>query len=723
MSDTTALDVDAAATAEGDERRDARRAWTWGPMVVTMGLTGFLTVSGLWIYLAGFSQLAQIAVLVHVALGLVFLVPYGYYQGVHLWRHLKIAMEAVLLLGWLSSIALAVCVASGLVLTWQAALGTRVDPVWRQVHVISTFATLSLVGFHVGLAAVRLAARIRAAPGGGAFGPVLRRFALSAGVVALGGLVVTGGWTLAYRATTYDDYQLPADYSYKYGTNPFAPSLAQIEGKKAVHPRLLADSRRCGTAGCHEQIYKEWQVSVHRWASADPSFQAVQKTMGENEGPESTRYCAGCHDPIALFSGSKNIYSADLSSYGADEGVSCVACHSITKTDVKGNANFTLTVQRRYAYELDSGPAAKWLSDFLIRAYPRYHVASFTRDLYKTAEYCAACHKQFIDKEINKFGWVQLQNQYDNWRKSHWNKGADPTRTITCRECHMRLVRGSTEPAAGDVQDVNRSAADGAHRSHMFIGANQVVPLLLENRLKLEGVKEHTRLTEEWLRGQTVIPEIQTKWTTGPAVPLEIVAPAVARAGRPLTVKVTATNNKVGHDFPTGPLDLIQCWIDFTATTEGGRTLLASGKVDDRHFIQEGSFLFKAEGIDQHGNLIDRHNLWDMVGARYRRSLFPGYSDAATYTFDVPPDAGAALSLEARLRYRKINQFLLNMVIEGRLADLSGARTTPITDMSWASLRVPVVDGRAPGDGPAGRREGARRPGGEGPTTLGRAGR
>ena len=40
---------------------------------------------------------------------------------------------------------------------------------------------------------------------------------------------------------------------------------------------------------------------------------------------------------------------------------------------------------------------------------------------FKKPEYCAACHKQFIDKEVNRVGWVQLQNQYDNWKASHWH--------------------------------------------------------------------------------------------------------------------------------------------------------------------------------------------------------------------------------------------------------------------------------------------------------------
>ena len=39
---------------------------------------------------------------------------------------------------------------------------------------------------------------------------------------------------------------------------------------------------------------------------------------------------------------------------GYQEGISCIACHSIVETDVQGNANYTLLQPRRYAFELEA---------------------------------------------------------------------------------------------------------------------------------------------------------------------------------------------------------------------------------------------------------------------------------------------------------------------------------------------------------------------------------
>jgi hypothetical protein len=598
--------------------------------------------------------------------------------------------------GYAALVALLACVVSGFVLAWQALFATRISYAWDQVHLVSTFAIVAFTVPHLGLLLLRELRRSAADP--------IRRAASAHGRRALvaavaGGLAVVAAIFL-YRPVEIVD-AFPEDYSYKFGEDrPFAPSLARTESGGPYDARTMAGSESCGSSRCHEQIAAEWSISAHRWAAMDPAFQTVQGVMAKQNGAESTRYCGGCHDPISLFSGAKAVFAENLTSQvGYQEGVSCLACHGIQETDLKGNANYVLRRPERYVFELHEGPLAKLASDFLIRSYPKQHVETLGKRLHKTPEYCAACHKQFIDEEVNDVGWVQLQNQYDNWRKSRWNHPGDPTKTIECRECHMMLV-DSTDPAAGDSLDYNRTAEDGKHRSHRFLAANQFMPAAL----KLEGADEQVRLTEAWLRGDVAIPEIAHKWREGPAVPIELVAPESAEPGETVDVRVNITSNKVGHDFPTGPLDIIQAWVELEVTDQAGQVVFHSGQVDEKHFIEPGSFLFKAEAVDQYGNLIDRHNLWEMVGVRYRRSLFPGFADAAQYSFscpsvmttkggtpledrdfelEVPEDAVGELRLKARLRYRKVDQFLLNFLF----GEDSGL-TAPITDMSWAEAVI-----------------------------------
>jgi hypothetical protein len=269
----------------------------------------------------------------------------------------------------------------------------------------------------------------------------------------------------------------------------------------------------------------------------------------------------------------------------------------------------------------------------------------------------------------------------------------------------MPLV-DSSDPAAGDASDYNRSAGDGKHRSHRFIAANQMMPRLL----KLPGWEKQVELTEQWLRGEFPIPEIEHKWEKGPAVTIRLSLPESVSPGEEVTIKTIITSNKVGHDFPTGPLDIIQSWVELVVTDDAGRELFVTGRTDSSGFIQPGSFILKAEPVDQYGNLIDRHNLWEMVGVRHRRALFPGFADVADFSFfcpefyrtdtggppdpslgsrehqlKVPEGYSGTLHVEARLNYRKIDQSLLNFIY-GTEAGL----TSPVTVMSVDRGKIPV---------------------------------
>ncbi len=658
------------------------------------GLLLFETLSGLSIYLLPFSVSNQFMVLIHTLVGLIVLLPFAWYQFRHWRQYREMPLTHIKLTGYFAMVATIVALVSGLVVTYQALFQTRISYAWDLVHIVSTFALVAAALPHI-LIIVWRDYKARDHHMIRAMLVAEKKYGINLSLIVAGFFSMLALLVFAYEPVELNN-ELPDDYNYLYGEDqPFSPSLAKTSTGEAFDARSLSGSASCGRSGCHLEILEEWQVSAHRWSAMDPAFRAVQHTMGEQNGAESTRYCGGCHDPISLFAGTKNLYQDDLTNpIGFDEGVSCLGCHAIEETDVKGNAAYTVVQPDRYLFELREHETAKKFSDFLIRAYPRKHTESLQRRLFKSPEFCAACHKQFIDEEINNVGWVQLQNQYDNWRKSRWNTPGDPTKTVECRECHMPLVE-SFDPASGDNLDYNRTSKDKKHRSHRFLGANQFVPAHLD----LPGADEQVELTEKWLRGEFEIPEIADKWKSGPAVPIELLAPEKVLAGAEVEVQVVVTNNKLGHDFPTGPLDIIQAWVELIVTDQEGNQVFASGRRDEQHFIEPGSFIFKAEPVDQYGNLIDRHNLWEMVGVRYRRSLFPGFSDQAKFTFPSPSSVSAGdpsaslmperpvteLNVKARLLYRKVDQFLLN--------DLFGADsgiTTPVSVISEDEMVITV---------------------------------
>ncbi len=275
--------------------------WRRRLAATTVGLLLFATLTGLAIFLLPFSISNQLSVLLHTAVGLVFLVPYGWYQYHHLRTYGSARMTHVKLTGFLAMIATTVAIVSGVALTYQALLGTRISYVWDTMHIVATFALIAAAAPHI------LALMVRNAKGLTPLAASIRSAEKSFGI-RVAGVTILLFMVLAAMRAVYSPVELvnslPEDYSLLYGEDrPFAPSLARTNTNQAFDPRSMSGSASCGTSGCHEEILAEWQVSAHRYAAMDPGFRAVQAAMGQQNGPESTRYCAGCHDPISLFSG------------------------------------------------------------------------------------------------------------------------------------------------------------------------------------------------------------------------------------------------------------------------------------------------------------------------------------------------------------------------------------------------------------------------------------
>ena len=672
--DKNAIKLQDLNKSSGSRSKDDSYITSFGKITlakVAMVVFIFEAITGLAITFASFHAAIELSVLVHTAVGVLTLVPLLWYYIIHwvYYKHRNITY--IELLGYVGIASIIVCLVSGSIVTYQGFLVIKTTKILRTIHMYSTFTSLITIAPHIIFSYLQTTKAEEIT-----YNRKLIYQSI-AGVAFC--MLIIGGLTIAYPKKQYNN-EMPEDYSYVFGKDrPFAPSLAKTESGGAYDERSFAGSKTCGTTGCHTQIYKEWQPSAHRYAAMDTLFRGVQARMGNSNGPESTRYCGGCHDPISLFSGTKNLFVDDLTNeHGYDQGISCLACHCIQETDLMGNASYVIKQPLQYLWQENEYGIGKVLSDFLIRTYPKNH-NKLSRKLFKAPEFCAACHKQFIDEEINQVGWVQLQNQYDKWAASRWNKKGEPTKTIECRECHMPLV-DSNDPSSGDRKDYYRTTSDGKHRSHRFIGANNLIPELLQ----LEGWEEHTKLTNEWLRGNFSIPEIEHKWRKGPVVLVDIDMPDKAVPGEIIPIDVVLTSNKVGHDFPTGPLDIIQSWVELIVTDDEENIIFKSGGVDDKHFIEKGSFMFKAEPVDKYGNLVDRHNLWEMVGARFARSLFPGIPEGVSYEVQLP-DKDCEINVRATLKYRKSNQFFTNATL-GTNPEI----TAPIIDIAHTIEKIKV---------------------------------
>jgi len=700
--DARRADVRVHHHAGNEQQRLAARGWLSPLAISVAALAAIQTITGLWIYVAPFSSVAQVQVLLHTAAGILFVIPFGVYLLRHFLVWYAQKATAVMILGYLAAGLVVVCVVSGLVLTWQAYFGPKIGPLWDLVHLVTGIVTAVTIVVHLVLAFLRRRRLGRELPD---FRRGVRRFLLG----TAGSCVAAGGLTFAAalvwprqpaEAPVPDGYSLSAylEKFDEYRGNAFAPSYARTYSGNLIDPSILGNSASCGTAGCHEEIYAEWQPSAHRFSAMNPSFQAIQKNFAADRGAEETRYCAGCHDPISLFAGAKDIHNLSLSAPGMQEGCSCVVCHAIDKVDVRGNADYALVPPRKYLWEGSEG-WRKSISDFLIRAFPRQHLADYDRGLLHSPEFCGACHKQFIPEALNRFGLVAGQNQYDEWHNSHWNT-TDPSTNLSCIDCHMRLVPDSTDPARGEAGAIRREPRDGAHRHHGFIATNFFMPQVL----KLPHADEQVRLTEEWIRGETVIPEIAHLWPAGPVASLELLAPAEAAVGEEIQLDAVVVNRKAGHNMTTGPLDFMRVWIHLRILDAQGKVVAEWGGIDPAtreitdvpgriHQIgnsrKEGTLVLEGLPMNGQGEPILRHELWTQAGGKGKRVIFPGYSDRQSYTVRVPDGVQGPLTVKADLNFRRYRQEFLDLVLPTLEKDTGMYQ--PMVPQSSAEKQIAIV--------------------------------
>lgn len=682
---------------------DYRSLLTW----VATAIIVYSLLSGLAVELMPFSVFAQYSILVHTIVGLVSIGPLLAIEYYHWQRRKGDATTVIARVAVAAMLTLGFCLLTGLLITGMALFGIRVAGIASTLHLVSALLLGALMISHL-TPIVRRYGRTAPSP---RRAPrkrfVFTGFVIVVLLFALTGTLTKMRVAPEYFQPFADDYDWAhgddrpfwpsraaiadppwlrtflANVSAELGTDhgeAFAIALGgpESEGIRArvaalvesleldaasadaidklvdeavsdkklngsLKPESLAGSSGCGSSGCHEAIYTEWRSSAHGFAAEDELFLRVQNLLIESKGIAESRACAGCHDPAALLGGVRSgQWSAD-SELQLFEGNSCVTCHSTVATDTNGNGGYVIRPPQRYLFENYEGGVARLLGKFLIRAYPEQHIAEYKRPLYKTSEFCAACHKQVpAPGEATSAGLAQEQNEYDSWKNGRWYHGENDPKTVDCRECHMPLVDG-IEPASGDDTDSYRSPGDGKHRSHRVLASNMYIPATME----LPGHEEQVEQTIAWLRGEIEVPEIADKWVTGPTVTLDIDAPGEIKAGDLVNIKLHLHNNKTGHDFPAGPLDVLESWIELTVKDNLGNTLMELGADRSVSPSIDAPVVYKADWYDSQGLPVERHNLWDVVGASYKRVIRSGGSDVVDVPFRCPGIARPRLSESA----------------------------------------------------------------------------
>lgn len=577
--------------------------------------------------------LYQSMFLLHLALGLAITLPVIVYAVLHLRRAIHRPNRLAVRLGLTLFAIVLLLIGSGFALTRGIPLfelrGAEARSIAYWLHVAAPFAACWLFVLH------RLAGpRIRWAAGG---------------AIALVGIVVglAGVWLASPPAieTVHADVD-------------FSPSLARTATGHFIPAEALMRDDYC--AGCHADIHAQWRHSAHRLASFNnPAYLfSVRNTrrmvLARDGDVSAARFCAGCHDPVPLFSGAFD--DPDFDDVGdptAHAGITCLACHAIESVgSPRGNADYVIGVPDHYPFAFSDNAVLQWINGLAIKSNPDLHKRSLLKPLHETAEFCGTCHKVHLPRELNAYKWLRGQNHYDSFLLSGVSgHGAQsfyyPAQAETnCNGCHMQSV-ASDDFAA----DFDAALGETAIRGHQFPAANTALAALLG--WPEEVIDAHRAMLGGALRVDLFAIRPGTDIEGEIIAPLRPEVPAVT-PGETYVFDVVIRTLRLGHLFTEGTADSNEVWLDVTVKS-GDNVIGRSGARESDGAVDPWSHFVNAYVLDRDGNRIDRRNAEDIFTKLYDHQIPPGAAATAHYRVRIPETARASVEVAVALRYRKFD--------------------------------------------------------------------
>lgn len=424
-------------------------------------------------------------------------------------------------------------------------------------------------------------------------------------------------------------------------SNETTPSEPEPESETV--PLGLQTPEQCGE--CHQEHYRDWQGSMHAYATRDPIFVAMlNKGVKDTEG-KLDQFCIQCHAPVASKFGMTPVEQGEdgvhRMKFDPDEplvghGVVCTTCHTMETAEATLNAQFTLNP------DVIQGPTGNPRAN---KAHPTVRSETLT-----SPQMCGTCHNV-----VNPKGAL-LENTFSEWYASEFNTG-NPETDQDCADCHMPKVTG--EIVEGQETTIHR---------HTFVG----VDLALVDDFPQK--ERQLRLVTELLESCAELDVSRSE-----------------DVGNNVAIRVEVTNINNGHALPSGSTADRQVWVHLVARDTTGEVVFESGMLDrngdlmdrvpghsldplgDPDLLLFGSLLFGDDG---------EHVTFPWQAARSQDILLqPGQTGWREYEIPRADIDGGRLEVEATLRYRTFPPFLVRELVEQGFLEEDAISEIPIIDM------------------------------------------
>lgn len=422
-----------------------------------------------------------------------------------------------------------------------------------------------------------------------------------------------------------------------------SPALVQLESE--VDGLTLADTDGCQT--CHAGISRQWRSSAHALSSFNnPIYRASFDRFAAANGPQASRFCAGCHDPTLLVDGavdSEGAIEAAAVDPRGHAGVGCRTCHSIVHATFEGNGSYTLS-----GFDV---PIPEEGKPETVTA----HVERVRPDALGTAAMCGSCHRASLGAETGHPHGIAGTDDLGPWMQSAFAGASarldDDVADATCNDCHMKTELARDDLAADDA---------GMVASHRFVGGHTWLSAMT-------GDAEHLAQTQALLRESVSIDVAGLRTAGGERVLPE---DGQVAAGEALELDVVLRNRSVGHRFPGGTRDAQAAWVQVQVLDATGEVIAATDPAD-RHE-------FRAHVADEDGQIRDVREIEDFRTPVVDHTIAPRDAVVTRHSLVLPATLALPLRVEARLMHQSRTDALQDVTCE-RADELRGRQAREAT--------------------------------------------
>jgi hypothetical protein len=414
---------------------------------------------------------------------------------------------------------------------------------------------------------------------------------------------------------------------------PQTYALGKIKSQQFAKPVFCKDN-------CHEQVYWEWEISMHSQSYQDPLFQRMLQIASREAGEETARSCIKCHAPTAHLS--KEVPPLDGSKMSdiSKRGVSCDFCHTITgfEGEDPGDGNYKVKPGN-----VKLGP----YSD----SFCQKHDSKYS-SLHKSSAFCGICH-QFNHPDSD----IGLINTYEEWNESDYNED-DPEKNVECQHCHMSpgITKFVPRPGKNDLKGPNRDHV----AMHGFIATNS---LFTADDL-ISAPSDFKKRRREAIKKR-----IQA------AAALKVSSAKIEGQKLNLTVEVGAKGT--GHKLPTGSPER-EVWLEVTVFDNYGEILYQTE--EPASFKQGEVGIFRLVLGDKSNH--ETFKIWEAEKILSDTRIKPKEVREVKYKISVPPKPVLPLTVRVKLLYRSVPPRVTDIVFG------KGEGRAPILEMGRVSAKV-----------------------------------